>query len=80
MANPFILLRCIGKAAANFLGGGIAGKSAWGVAGAIVSLFQCGRWLGTYTVDGFCWSTRQWWGWNARSAMWAASWGRYTRC
>ncbi|MFO0843716.1 MAG: serine/threonine-protein kinase [Gemmataceae bacterium] len=25
MANPFILLRCIGKAAANFLGGGIAG-------------------------------------------------------
>jgi serine/threonine protein kinase/Tfp pilus assembly protein PilF len=25
MPNPFLLLRCIGKAAANFLGGGIAG-------------------------------------------------------
>src|SRR5262245_7412621 len=25
MANPFLLLRCVGKAAANFFGGGIAG-------------------------------------------------------
>jgi len=51
-----------------------------GWAAAAIAAPYCGSWLGTQNARYLCWQSRQWWGYSARSYIWALTWGHYTRC
>jgi predicted membrane protein len=64
---------CANVAAA--IGGTLPG---WAIAAVFAP--YCGSWLGAQNARNICWQSRQWWGYSARSFIWAATWGHYTRC